>query len=106
MIRGIHATLYARMTREVDFQALFEQRYAFEPFVDVLPPKSHPDTRSVRAANTCRIALHRPQGGDTARCAVGDRQPGEGGCGQAVQNMNLMFGLDECSGLSQIPVLP
>jgi N-acetyl-gamma-glutamyl-phosphate reductase len=39
--------------------------FANEPFVDVLPPKSHPDTRSVRAANTCRIAVHRPQGGDT-----------------------------------------
>ena len=65
LIRGIHATLYARITREEDFQALFEKRYASEPFVDVLPPKSHPETRSVRASNTCRIAIHRPQGGDT-----------------------------------------
>ena len=60
MIRGIHATLYARITKEADFQALFEKRYAGEPFVDVMPAGSHPDTRSVRAANTCRIAVHRP----------------------------------------------
>jgi N-acetyl-gamma-glutamyl-phosphate reductase len=67
MIRGIHATLYARIRREADFQALFEERYRDEPFVDVLPPGSHPDTRSVRAANTCRIAVHRPQGGEGRR---------------------------------------
>ena len=106
MIRGIHSTLYARITREADFQALFEQRYAAEPFVDVLPPKSHPETRSVRAANTCRIALHRPQGGDTLVVLSVIDNLVKGAAGQAVQNMNLMFGVDECSGLSQIPVLP
>ncbi|MDP2133132.1 MAG: N-acetyl-gamma-glutamyl-phosphate reductase, partial [Sulfuritalea sp.] len=93
MIRGIHATLYARITREEDFQGLFEQRYANEPFVDVLPPKSHPDTRSVRAANTCRIALHRPQGGDTLVVLSVIDNLVKGAAGQAVQNMNLMFGL-------------
>jgi N-acetyl-gamma-glutamyl-phosphate reductase len=106
MIRGIHSTLYARITREEDFQGLFEQRFANEPFVDVLPPKSHPDTRSVRAANTCRIALHRPQGGDTLVVLSVIDNLVKGAAGQAVQNMTLMFGLDECSGLSQVPVLP
>ncbi len=106
MIRGIHSTLYARITREEDFQGLFEHRFANEPFVDVLPPKSHPDTRSVRAANTCRIALHRPQGGDTLVVLSVIDNLVKGAAGQAVQNMNLMFGLDECSGLSQVPVLP
>lgn len=106
MIRGIHATLYARITREEDFQALFERRFAAEPFVDVLPPKSHPETRSVRAANTCRIAVHRPQGGDTLVVLSVIDNLVKGAAGQAVQNMNLMFGLDECSGLSQVPVLP
>lgn len=106
MIRGIHATLYARITREADFQALFESRYAAEPFVDVLPPKSHPDTRSVRAANTCRIAVHRPQGGDTLVILSVIDNLVKGAAGQAVQNMNLMFGFDECTGLSQLPVLP
>ena len=99
MIRGIHATLYARITKETDVQALFEQRYANEPFVDVLPPGSHPETRSVRAANSCRIAVHRPQGGSMlVICSVIDNLV-KGAAGQAIQNMNLMFGLPEQSGL-------
>ena len=106
MIRGIHATLYARITKEADFQALFEQRYANEPFIDVLPPGSHPETRSVRAANVCRIAVHRPQGGSTlVICSVIDNLV-KGAAGQAIQNMNLMFGLPEQSGLQQLAVLP
>ena len=106
IIRGIHATLYARITKEADFQALFEQRYANEPFVDVLPPGSHPETRSVRAANVCRIAVHRPQGGSTlVICSVIDNLV-KGAAGQAIQNMNLMFGLPEQSGLQQLAVLP
>lgn len=106
MIRGIHATLYARIAREDDYQAVFEKRYATEPFVDVLPPKSHPDTRSVRAANTCRIAVHRPQDSDVLVVLSVIDNLVKGAAGQAVQNMNLMFGLDECLGLAQIPVLP
>ncbi len=106
MIRGIHATLYARISREEDFQALFEQRYAGEAFVDVLPTGSHPDTRSVRAANICRIAVHRPQGGDTLVVLSVIDNLVKGAAGQAMQNMNIMFGIDECAGLLQIPVLP
>jgi N-acetyl-gamma-glutamyl-phosphate reductase len=106
MIRGIHATLYARITGEADFQGLFEKRYAGEPFVDVLPAGSHPDTRSVRAANVCRIALHRPQGGDTLVILSVIDNLVKGAAGQAIQNMNIMFGLDESLGLEQVPVLP
>ncbi len=106
MIRGIHATLYARITREADFQSMFEQRYAKEPFVDVLPSKSHPETRSVRASNVCRIAVHRPQNGNMLVVLSVIDNLVKGAAGQAVQNMNLMFGCDECAGLSQIPVLP
>jgi N-acetyl-gamma-glutamyl-phosphate reductase len=106
LIRGIHATLYARITREEDFQALFEKRYAGEPFVDVLPPGSHPETRSVRAANVCRLAIHRPQGGEMLVVLSVIDNLVKGAAGQAVQNMNLMFGLDECLGLMQLPVLP
>jgi N-acetyl-gamma-glutamyl-phosphate reductase len=106
MIRGIHATLYARVTRELDFQALYANRYQSEPFVDVLPPKSHPETRSVRAANVCRLAVHQPQGGDTLVVLSVIDNLTKGAAGQAVQNMNLMFGFDECAALSQVPVLP
>lgn len=106
MIRGIHATLYARLIKEVDLQALFEKRYATEPFVDVLPPGSQPDTRSVRASNICRIAVHRPQGGDIVVVLSVIDNLVKGAAGQAVQNMNLMFGLPETLGLTQVPVLP
>ena len=79
MIRGIHATLYARLTRtDVDLQALFEKRYAGEPFVDVMPPGSAPDTRCVRASNVARIAVHRPGDGDMVTVLVVDGQPRQG----------------------------
>lgn len=106
MIRGIHATLYARITREVDVQALYDQRYEGEPFVDVLPAKSHPETRSVRASNLCRIAVHRPQGGDTVVVLSVIDNLVKGASGQAVQNMNIVFGLEESTGLTQVPVSP
>lgn len=106
MIRGIEATLYARLTKDIDLQALFENRYRSEPFVDVLPAGSHPETRSVRAANICRIAVHRPQGGDAVVVSSVIDNLVKGASGQAVQNMNIMFGLDEGLGLNQVPVLP
>lgn len=106
LIRGIHATLYARITKEADFQGLFESRYAQESFVDVLPPKSHPETRSVRSSNMCRIAVHRPQGGETLVVLSVIDNLVKGAAGQAVQNMNIMFGIDETTGLWQLPVLP
>jgi N-acetyl-gamma-glutamyl-phosphate reductase len=106
MIRGIHATLYARIKADADFQAIYEQRYASEPFVDVLPAKSHPDTRSVRAANLCRIAVHRPQGGDTLVILSVIDNLVKGAAGQAIQNMNIMFDQPETDGLWQLPVLP
>jgi N-acetyl-gamma-glutamyl-phosphate reductase len=110
LIRGIHATLYARITKEADFQALYEARYASEPFVDVMPAGSHPDTRSVRAANTCRLALHRPpESGRRSETlvvlSVIDNLV-KGAAGQALQNMNLMFGLPETLGLEQVAVVP
>jgi len=106
MIRGIHATLYARITAEADFQKLFEDHYRGEPFVNVIQAGSMPDTRSVRGANTCRIAVHRPQGGDTLTVLSVIDNLVKGAAGQAVQNMNLMFGLPETAGLTHIALLP
>src|SRR5262245_27009166 len=106
IIRGIHATLYARLTKGVDLQKLFTERFANEPFVDVLPTGSHPDTRSVRGANVCRIAVHQPQGGDTAVVLSVIDNLVKGASGQAVQNMNIMFGFPEATGLEQIALLP
>jgi N-acetyl-gamma-glutamyl-phosphate reductase len=106
MIRGIHATLYARLTAQADLQGLYETRYAREPFVDVMPPGAHPDTRSVRGANVCRIAVHQPQGGDIAVVLSVIDNLVKGAAGQAVQNMNIMFGLPEQTGLEQVALLP
>lgn len=106
LIRGIHATLYATLKRDVDLQALYETRYRDEPFVDVLPPGAHPETRSVRASNMCRIAVHRPQAGDKVVVLSVIDNLVKGAAGQAVQNMNIRFGLDESLGLGQVPVLP
>lgn len=107
MIRGIHATLYGRLTKEPDdLQALFESRYEKEPFVDVMPAGSHPDTRSVRGANTCRLAVHRPQNGDTVVVLAVEDNLVKGAAGQAIQNMNLMFDLPETTGLEQAALLP
>jgi len=106
MIRGIHATLYARLTvDEVDLQDIFQRRYAGEPFVDVMPAGSHPQTRSVRGSNQCKIAVHRPGGGSIVLVLSVIDNLVKGAAGQAVQNMNLMFGLDEALGLAEIACL-
>jgi N-acetyl-gamma-glutamyl-phosphate reductase len=106
MIRGILATVYARVTNEADFQQLFEKRYAGEPFVDVLPPGTQPETRWVRGSNHCRIAVHRPMGGDTLVVLAVEDNLVKGAAGQAVQNMNLAFGFPETRGLDQVALLP
>ncbi|MBF7144235.1 MULTISPECIES: N-acetyl-gamma-glutamyl-phosphate reductase [Pseudomonas] len=107
MIRGIHATLYATVTdHSVDLQALYEQRYANEPFVDVMPAGSHPETRSVRGANVCRMAVHRPQGGDLVVVLSVIDNLVKGASGQAVQNLNIMFGLNERLGLAHAGLMP
>lgn len=109
MIRGIHSTLHATIlpeARSIDFQSLFENHYKNDPFVDVMPTGSHPETRSVRASNFLRIAVHRPGGGDQLVILVVEDNLVKGAAGQGVQCMNLMFGLDETAGLMQIPVVP
>jgi len=109
MIRGIHSTLYATIlseARETDFQALYENYYRDEPFIDVMPAGSHPETRSVRASNMLRIAVHRPDNGDQLVILVVEDNLVKGAAGQGVQCMNIMFGLDETTGLKQVPVLP
>ena len=106
MIRGIHSTLYARINKEADFQQVYEEAYRNEPFVDVMPPGSTPDTRSVRGANTCRIAVHRPHGGDTLMILSVIDNLTKGAAGQAIQVMNLMCGLDEAAGLEGIGLVP
>ena len=100
IIRGILATLYAPLRDpDVDLQAVYEKRYAGEPFVDVMPPGSLPDTRSVRASNVLRIAVHRPPDTDLALVLVVEDNLVKGAAGQAIQNMNLVLGYPETAGL-------
>lgn len=107
MVRGIQATLYARLRNPAaDLQALFEHRYRDEPFVDVLPAGDHPETRSVRGGNQCRIAVHKAPDGKTAVVLSVIDNLVKGASGQAVQNFNLMFGLDESLGLRAPPLAP
>ena len=107
IIRGIHATLYARLTdTTVDLSELYAERYADEPFVDVMPAGSHPETRSVRGSNYLRLACHQPRGGGVAVILAVEDNLVKGAAGQAVQNMNLMCGFDETTGLQALPLSP
>jgi N-acetyl-gamma-glutamyl-phosphate reductase len=114
MIRGIHSTLYARLTpkgQAADIQGLYEQRFADEPFVDVLPVGATPETRSVRASNYVRIAVQKPPvtygpDQDLLCILVVEDNLVKGASGQAVQVMNLLFNLPETAGLTLVPVLP
>ncbi|WP_152208605.1 N-acetyl-gamma-glutamyl-phosphate reductase [Marinobacter changyiensis] len=109
MIRGIEATLYAELKNPSDFdrlQGLYEQRYQDEPFVDVMPFGSHPETRSVRGANMCRMALHRQEDSSMVIVTSVIDNLVKGAAGQAVQNMNIMFGLNETCGLNAPAFLP
>ena len=109
MIRGIEATLYAELNDITDFdrlQALYEERYADEPFVDVMPFGSHPETRSVRGENSCRMALHRQEDSPVVIVTSVIDNLVKGAAGQAVQNMNIMFGFDERAGLQAPALLP
>ena len=114
MIRGIHATLYGQLIAPIageavklnDIQVLYEQRYRNEGFVDVLPQGSHPDTRNVRGSNNCQISIHQPQGQQVIVILSVIDNLVKGAAGQAVQNMNLVFGLNEDSGLKIIALYP
>ncbi len=106
MIRGIHATLYGKLNQDVDLQSLYEQHFADEPFVDIMPAGSHPSTRSVRGANTCRIAVHQPQNSNIVVVLSVIDNLVKGASGQAVQNMNILFGLAETTAIDMIATLP
>jgi len=106
IIRGIHTTIYVDLKQDIDVQALFEQHYASEPFVDVLAPNSYPETRTVRGSNFCRIALHRPGNGKKLVILVVEDNLTKGASGQALQCMNIMFGEDESAGLSMPALMP
>ena len=111
MSRGILATIYVRLARRRRGRGPARRAssgaYAGEPFVHVLPFKTMPATRHVRGTNLCLIGVH-PEPDARARrswSACIDNLV-KGASGQAIQNMNLMLGLDERLGLGQRPLFP
>lgn len=111
MVRGIEATLYGRLTSGsrttlADLEQAFQERYSGEPFVDLMPSGAHPDTRSVRGSNSCRIALGRQGDSNVVIVQSVIDNLVKGAAGQAVQNMNLMLGFDETAGLQALSLLP
>ncbi len=107
MIRGIEATLYAVLKKtDVDLHAVYNARYKDEPFVDVLPKGTMPETRSVKGANVCRISVFQPQAGDTVVVSSVIDNLVKGAAGQAIQNMNIMFELEETAGLDRPALMP
>ena len=107
MLRGIQASLYASLLNdEVDLQSLYEDFYHDEVFVDVMETGSSPETRSVRGSNMCRLAITQPEGSNKVVILVAEDNLVKGAAGQAVQNMNIMYGFNESLGLNIVSVLP
>lgn len=107
MIRGILITAYANLVDcTADLQSVYEEFYRGEPFIDVLPAGTVPQTRSVRGSNVCQISVTRPQSGSKVVVLAAEDNLVKGAAGQAIQCMNLCTGLDENTGLDIIGLLP
>lgn len=111
MIRGILATLYAPVKSGINvtieqLQSIFEHRYAREPFVVVLPQGEVPATRDVKGSNKCEISVSYSKETNTVVVLAAEDNLVKGASGQAIQNMNIMFGLEETEGLESIALLP
>ena len=109
MIRGMLSTIYVKLSTaglQANIQEVFEARYQAEQFVDVLPADTMPETRSVRGSNQLRIALHKQVDTGYLTVVVVQDNLVKGAAGQAVQNMNIMFGFAENAGLQVLPLLP
>lgn len=109
MIRGMESTIYATLKQDISqesLQALFEETYQNETFVDVMPAGSLPETRMVKGSNMCRLSVFRPQGGSKVVVTSVIDNLVKGAAGQAVQNMNVLFDLPENMGLNQVALLP
>lgn len=109
MSRGILETIYVKLQRGVrteDLKAALQKQYEHEPFVTVLDGSALPQTRHVRGSNHCfiNVVKDRIEGRAIIISAIDNLV--KGASGQAVQNMNILFGLDETTGLLQAPMFP
>ena len=109
MNRGELITAYVRCSGGAapdDLRAALQERYAAEPFVRVVPPGLSPATRHVRGSNSCHIGVYADRRPGSAIVIAAIDNLVKGSSGAAIQNMNLMFGLDETLGLAQMPLFP
>ncbi|MGB5324873.1 MAG: N-acetyl-gamma-glutamyl-phosphate reductase [Pseudomonadales bacterium] len=109
VIRGIHATLYAKPRAALcatDWQALYEKRYADEPFVDVLPAGVYPEIRAVRSSNICQLSVEPLEHSNMLCILAAEDNLTKGAAGQAIQAMNIASGFPETLGLERIVALP
>ena len=107
MIRGIEATIYVDLLdSDIDVRSYFKNAYQNEEFVKILPEGIYPETRSVRSSNYCQLAIQYVEHSDKLIIMSVIDNLVKGAAGQAIQNMNLMFGIDEKTGLSQVGLLP
>jgi N-acetyl-gamma-glutamyl-phosphate reductase len=107
--RGLFTTASVPLVRPTDTasaRALYEEFYAGEPFVRVLPENQLPTTRAVLGSNYCDVSVVVDQRVGRAICLTAIDNLGKGGSQQAIQNMNLMLGWDERTGLDSPPVYP
>lgn len=106
MVRGIHATLFAKLTdTSADLRGIFQDCYRDEPFAVLTDGDYEPETRHVAGTNRCEIDVTRPDG-DTVVVTVAIDNLVKGASGQAIQAMNLMHGFDESMGLESPAVIP
>ena len=106
--RGMEATFYlqpAKPPASVDWRRPYTELYAKEAFIDIMEPGRFPDSRSVRGSNLCHIGLRQVSDQRVVVSSVIDNLV-KGAAGQAVQNMNLMFGFSETQGLNSLPFNP
>jgi N-acetyl-gamma-glutamyl-phosphate reductase len=108
MNRGILSTIYVRSDKSSpeDLHAILSKAYAQEPFVHVLPYGRLPQTRHVRGSNMTFIGLARDRIPGRAIIGAALDNLTKGASGQAVQNMNLMLGLPEATGVDQVALFP
>ena len=104
MTRGMLASVYVDLIKDIDPQELFENHYQDNKFVQLLPNGIYPQTQSVKGTNNCHISIQK-SGNKLIIMAVIDNLI-KGASGQAVQNMNLMFDFDEGMGLDAVGLLP
>ena len=104
--RGILATCYAKLQKEASLQEIrqaYEEQYGDEPFIRLLPEGRVADIKNVRYSNYCDISLHMDPRTNTFIAISAIDNMVKGAAGQAIQNMNLAFGLDETCGLMLTP---